>query len=153
MAKKKKRGEVAKMFVKFVGGTLSQGGELKERADALLEIAEAAAERAEHWTDLHNAVFGLGSKFSMWFPDRSDRVKFTQSYQCAKIMDMIEDLRERKGDPESVAAVAAKANGAISLRLPQTIHAALLAEADAEGVSLNQLCLAKLVVQLNATAT
>src|SRR5262249_23610299 len=42
------------------------------------------------------------------------------------------------------------ANGAISVRLPRSVHAALLAEAEAEGVSLNQLCLSKLVAQLRA---
>jgi hypothetical protein len=42
------------------------------------------------------------------------------------------------------------ANGAINVRLPRSVHAALLAEAMAEGVSLNQLCLCKLVAQLQA---
>jgi hypothetical protein len=44
----------------------------------------------------------------------------------------------------------ASANGAISVRVPRSVHAALLAEAKAEGVSLNQLCLSKLVAQLRA---
>ena len=43
---------------------------------------------------------------------------------------------------------ASSASGAISLRLPQALHAALMNEAEQEGVSLNQLCLAKLAVQL-----
>jgi predicted HicB family RNase H-like nuclease len=42
------------------------------------------------------------------------------------------------------------ANGAISVHLPRSVHAAPLAEAKAEGVSLNQLCLSKLVAQLRA---
>lgn len=33
---------------------------------------------------------------------------------------------------------------AISVRVPQSLHAELLEEAKREGVSLNQLCLAKL---------
>ena len=32
----------------------------------------------------------------------------------------------------------------MSIGLPRSVHAALLLEAEAEGVSLNQLCLAKL---------
>ncbi len=58
--------------------------------------------------------------------------------------------RDDLGDPESIADLTAKANGALSIRLPRSIHAALLAEAKAEGVSLNQLCSAKLAVQLAA---
>jgi predicted HicB family RNase H-like nuclease len=44
----------------------------------------------------------------------------------------------------------ASANGAISVRLPRSVHAALLAEAKAEGVSLNPLRVAKLIAQLRA---
>lgn len=40
------------------------------------------------------------------------------------------------------------ANGNISVRVPKSIHAALLREAAAEGVSLNQLCSAALAVPL-----
>ena len=51
---------------------------------------------------------------------------------------------------KEVVQLTASANGAISVRLPRSVHAALLAEAKAEGVSLNQLCLSKLVAQLRA---
>ena len=37
------------------------------------------------------------------------------------------------------------------LRLPKSMHAALTAEAKAEGVSLNQLCVAKLATRLGKT--
>jgi predicted HicB family RNase H-like nuclease len=36
----------------------------------------------------------------------------------------------------------------ICVRLPRSVYAALLSEADAEGVSLNELCVSKLVAQL-----
>jgi predicted HicB family RNase H-like nuclease len=39
---------------------------------------------------------------------------------------------------------------AFSVRPPRSVHAALLAEAKAEGVSLNQLCVSKLVARLRA---
>jgi predicted HicB family RNase H-like nuclease len=42
------------------------------------------------------------------------------------------------------------ANGVMSIRLPRPVHAALLAEAKAEGVGLNQLRPSKLVAQLRA---
>jgi predicted HicB family RNase H-like nuclease len=51
---------------------------------------------------------------------------------------------------KEVVQLTASANGAISVRLPRSVHAPLLAEAKAEGVSLNQLCLSKLVAQLRA---
>ena len=42
------------------------------------------------------------------------------------------------------------ASGQMSVRLPKSVHAALLAEAELEGVSLNKLCVAKLCMQLRA---
>ena len=44
----------------------------------------------------------------------------------------------------------ADVNGTIILRVPKSLHAALFSEAEAEGVSLNQLCVAKLSAQLQA---
>jgi hypothetical protein len=49
---------------------------------------------------------------------------------------------------KAFARGVASAKGASSVRLPRSVHAALLAEA--EGISLNQLCVVKLVAQLPA---
>jgi predicted HicB family RNase H-like nuclease len=51
---------------------------------------------------------------------------------------------------KEVVRLTASANGATSVRLPRSVHADLLAEAKAEGVGLNQLCLSKLVAQVGA---
>ena len=51
---------------------------------------------------------------------------------------------------KEVVDQTASANGSISVRLPRSVHAALLAEAKEEGVSLNQLGVSKLVAQLRA---
>jgi predicted HicB family RNase H-like nuclease len=59
------------------------------------------------------------------------------------------DTLPRPANKETSELVSS-ANGAISVRLPRSVHDALLAEAKAEGVSLNQLCLSKLVTQLRA---
>ncbi|MEK6234634.1 MAG: toxin-antitoxin system HicB family antitoxin [Planctomycetales bacterium] len=125
---------------------------LEERADALLLIATTASECVEHWTDLHNTIFGLGGKYAFWFPSRSDRVKFGKTPQHQAIMELISKIRQSKGDPESLSDAVRNANGAIALRVPTTVHAALLAEAEAEGVSLNQLILTKITLQLKAAA-
>jgi predicted HicB family RNase H-like nuclease len=53
-------------------------------------------------------------------------------------------------NPSASLCVAASANGAIRVRLPRSVHAALLAEAKAEGGGLNQLCLSELVAQVRA---
>jgi predicted HicB family RNase H-like nuclease len=62
----------------------------------------------------------------------------------------MEAVRDEHGDDPPITALAASTNGKIAVRVPRSIHAALLAESKAEGVSLNQLIVSKLAVQLRA---
>jgi hypothetical protein len=110
-----------------------------------------ARERAQDAADLvvfDNALFGMGGKATELFPTEAERTAFCRTQEYKQILALMDNLPHPpvKGFVEMVA----NANGAISVRLPRSVHAALLAEAKAEGVSLNQLCLSKLVAQLRA---
>ena len=77
-----------------------------------------------------------------------ERTAFCKTAEYTRILAVMDRL---PAPPvKEVVQLTASANGAISVRLPRSVHAALLAEAKAEGVSLNQLCLSKLVAQLRA---
>ena len=118
------------------------------KARQLLEFAEQRAGQAADWVELHNALFGLGGKATELLSTESERTAFAQTEECKRIFALLDGL-----PPPAVkdfGELLATANGAISVRLPRSVHAALLAEAKAEGVSLNQLCLSKLVAQLRA---
>ena len=118
------------------------------RARQLLEFAEQRAARAADWLELHYALFGVGGKANELFPTEAERTAFSRTPESKRIFALMDGLPSPpvKGFVELLAT----ANGAISIRLPRSVHAALLAEAKAEGVSLNQLCLSKLVAQLRA---
>jgi hypothetical protein len=68
--------------------------------------------------------------------------------ECKQIVSLLDSLPAPS--VKNFGELLAHAHGAISMRLPRSVHAALLAEAKAEGVSLNQLYLSKLVAQLRA---
>jgi len=123
---------------------------MSRKAKQALKYATEAAEAAASWIELHNVLFGIGGKLGELFPTESERTAFSRSDEYARILGLIDELRERVGDPAPLADLLASANGAISVRLPKSIHAALLAESKAEGVSLNQLVVTKLCVQLRA---
>jgi hypothetical protein len=118
------------------------------RARQVLAFAQRRAARAADWIELSNALFGLGGKATELFPTESERTAFSRTPEYKQTLALLDTLPrpQVKGFVEMVAS----ANGAISVRLPRSVHAALLAEAKAEGVSLNQLCVAKLVAQLRA---
>jgi hypothetical protein len=119
-----------------------------EKARQVLVFAQERAGQAADWVELHNALFGIGGKATELFATESERTAFSKTPECKRIFALMDSLPRPavKDFPELLAT----ANGAISVRLPRSVHAALLAEAKAEGVSLNQLCLSKLVAQLRA---
>jgi hypothetical protein len=126
----------------------SKGSTIQARACRLLEYAEQRTREAPDWVALHNDLFGIGGKATELFPTESERTAFAQTAECKRIFALLDSLPSPA--VKDFATLLATANGAISVRLPRSVHAALLAEARAEGVSLNQLCLSKLVAQLRA---
>lgn len=113
-------------------------------AEALAAMRELK-DKGASWVELHNACFGIDGIATKLFPRDADRAAFTKTPEFDQIMAMLDaSVNEAK------AGRLATANGNIIVRLPRAIHAALLAEAEAEGVSLNQLCVSKLCVQLRA---
>lgn len=118
------------------------------KAKEILRFAEDRAKQSGDWVELHNALYGLGGKATELFATESERTAFCKTPEYRRISKLMDTLPAPpvKGFAELVST----ANGAISVRLPRSVHAALLAEAKAEGVSLNQLCVSKLVAQLRA---
>jgi hypothetical protein len=123
-------------------------GAVSAKARELLAYAEERAGRAADWVELHNALFGLGGKATELLAAESERTAFARTAECKRIFALLDRLPQPA--VKDFGELLATANGAISVRLPRSVHAALLAEAKAEGVSLNQLCLSKLVAQLRA---
>lgn len=118
------------------------------KARQVLEFAEQRVGEAADWLELSNALFGLGGKATLAFSTEAERTAFCKTDEYKRILALMDRL---PAPPvKEFVELAASANGAISVRLPRSVHAALLAEAKAEGISLNQLCLSKLVAQLRA---
>jgi hypothetical protein len=118
------------------------------KARQVLEFAESKAKEVTDWLELHFALFGVGGKASELFPTEAERSAFLRTAEYKRINALMNTLPYPKKD--EIKELVSSANGAISVRLPRSVHAALLAEAKAEGVSLNQLCVAKLIAQLRA---
>ena len=118
------------------------------KARQLLAFAEQRAPEAADWLELHFALFGVDGKASELFPTEAERAAFLRTAEYKRINALMNTLPHPKKN--EMRELVSSANGAISVRLPRSVHAALLAEAKAEGVSLNQLCVAKLIAQLRA---
>ena len=114
--------------------------------DELLAEAERAANDAESWADLSNFLFNpVDGLVARAYKTREAREAFLKTDQYKQIRQLIADAVERHG---LVEGATPKKSGRFVVRLPKSLHAALEREAASEGVSLNQLVLAKLAVGL-----
>jgi hypothetical protein len=112
----------------------------------LLKQAEMLARTAESWADLANALYSPGEGIlALAYPKRPEREAFMKTNEYRQIRALLSKLTERYGFLEGATP---KKSGKFVVRLPQSLHAALEREARSEGVSLNQLVVAKLAVQL-----
>jgi hypothetical protein len=114
----------------------------------ILAEGKCLAEQATTWADLSNALFDpLDGLVVKRFPDPDDRAAFRKSETYARLHGLVEQKMQETG---VVAGSAPTKSGRFVVRLPRTLHAALEREAAAEGVSLNQLVVAKLAARLGA---
>jgi hypothetical protein len=124
---------------------------MKTKAQTILASARTVALSAETWADLSNALFdpveGLVAKA---YPTRDEREKFIETEEYKAIRQLIDSAEERTGLVEGATPTK---SGKFMVRLPRSLHAALDAEAEQEGVSLNQLVVTKLAVQMSRLAS
>ncbi len=119
---------------------------IKNRVQELLTLATKLAETPGlTWVEANNAVYGPGGPFARLFPTDEDRMFFAKTKESEQIDKLIDSLPDPLVGPQK-----REYSGKFNLRIPKSLHAALAHEADAEGVSLNQLVLAKLALHLQA---
>jgi predicted HicB family RNase H-like nuclease len=116
-----------------------------KKASHILRRAQGIARSVETWADLSNALFdSVNGLITQAYPTRPEREKFVKTDQYQKIRELLAHLAETHG----LVKGARPKSGRFVVRLPQSLHAALEREAGREGVSLNQLVVAKLAAQL-----
>jgi predicted HicB family RNase H-like nuclease len=117
---------------------------IESRAQELLTRARKLAETPGiTWVEVNNAIYGPGGPFARLFPGVKDRAAFAKTEQSRQIDGLIDSLPEPPVGPQR-----REYSGKFNVRVPKSLHAALASEAEAEGVSLNQLVLAKLALHL-----
>lgn len=124
---------------------LTRKAKTQTPAQELLAIARVEAKKSKTWIELSNALYGLGGPFGRLFPEPTSRTAFAKSPEYKEVSTLIDSLSGPEDDRAGPVA-----SGKLLLRLPVSLHAALTREAEQEGVSVNQLCIAKLAAQLAA---
>jgi site-specific DNA-methyltransferase (adenine-specific) len=124
---------------------------MKSKLSAILDRAKDAASSAANWADLSNALFNpVDGLITRAYPTREEREAFMQTKEYRAIRELLQSAMDRSG---LVEGATPQKSGRFVVRLPKTLHAALEREASEEGVSLNQLVVTKLAVQMSQLAS
>lgn len=116
---------------------------IKARAKQLLEFARDEAQKGKSAAELFLVTFGSQGKARKLFHTKAEWAALERTDEIKAIHKLIESATKTP-----VNDGIANGEVRVTLPLPKSVHAALRAEAAAEGVSLDQLCLSKLVAQL-----
>ena len=120
---------------------------MSKKSLTILESAKDMASSVEAWADLSNVLFDpVDGLITRAYPTREGREAFLKTGEYRAIRRLLESAMDETG---LIAGATPKKSGKFLVRLPISLHAALEREATTEGVSLNQLVVAKLAVQMS----
>ena len=115
------------------------------RSQKVLQVAKHLYQSNPDWVTFFREVLGVEGAARSVFPDQNDYVSFEKTSQYCEIQQMVTNLRNRKIPGASHNEVTR----VITVRLPESLHEALKAEAADHKTSMNKLCISKLLQVLN----
>ncbi len=120
---------------------------MSKKSSEILDSAKSVASSAETWADLSNGLFNpVDGLLIKAYPTREERESFLKTKEYAAIRKLLEAAIDKTG---LIEGATPKKSGKFMVRLPKTLHGALEREAAEEGVSLNQLVVTKLALQMS----
>lgn len=111
------------------------------RCQKVLQVAKELFVSKPDWVTFFRETLGVNGAARAVFTTQADYVMFEQSSEYNEIQSMVASLRSRKipgnGSDEPTRV--------ITVRLPESLHEALKAEASDHNTSMNKLCISKLL--------
>ena len=114
-------------------------------ATAVLQVAERLYAMDPEWVVFFREVLGVDGIVRRTFGDADALLRFECSPQYARIREMLDALRSKQRDLPSDR----EAQRVVTVRMPRSLHETLKAEADQFRVSINTLCISKLMKLLD----
>lgn len=115
---------------------------------AVLEVAERLYATSPEWIVFFREVMGLDGIVRRTFATPETLLQFECSPEYARIREMLDDLRQRQQERAQVR----EAQRVVTVRMPRSLHETLKAEAQEMNVSINRLCISKLLKLLDEEA-
>lgn len=114
-------------------------------AKAVLQVAERLHSMDPEWVVFFREVLGVDGVVRRTFREPESLVRFECSPEYARIRELLDDLRNRQRDRPAER----EAQRVVTVRMPRSLHETLKAEAEEMRVSINSLCISKLLKMLD----
>ncbi len=114
-------------------------------ATAVLQVAERLYSMEPEWVVFFREVLGVDGIVRRTFSDSEGLSRFECSPQYARIREMLNGLRARQNDRQAER----ESQRVVTVRMPKSLHQTLKTEAKKMQVSINTLCISKLMKLLD----
>ncbi len=111
------------------------------RCHKVLQFARDLYRQSPDWVRFFREVVGVDGAARKVFVNQEEFIAFERSDAFHTIKRMVNALRNNKSTSHSEE----EATRVITVRLPESLHEALKAEAEDHGTSMNRLCISKLL--------
>ena len=126
-------------------GKMGAFASVEDRCKGVVSMASELFGVAPTWTAFYREVLGKAGIVDSIFPESEDRQTYEASDSHSQIFEMLTALRSRdlpENDPTEPQRM-------ITIRLPMTLHNAICDEANELEVSVNKLCISRMLQQLD----
>lgn len=117
----------------------------RHAATAVLQVAERLYAMEPEWVVFFREVLGVDGIVRRTFSDPEALTRFECTPQYARIREMLDGLRCRQRE----SAARGEAQRVVTVRMPRSLHESLKDEAGRMRVSVNTLCISKLMKLLD----
>ncbi|MEE2826963.1 MAG: toxin-antitoxin system HicB family antitoxin [Planctomycetota bacterium] len=121
--------------------TMVQQEGFAARCQKVLQVAKELFQGKPDWVTFFRETLGVSGAARSVFPTQAEYVMFEKSNEYVEIQNMVLALRNRKMS----GGGANEPTKVITVRLPESLHEALKAEASDHNTSMNKLCISKLL--------
>jgi hypothetical protein len=112
-----------------------------EKKQEALQAAQELFTQLPDWLTFFKATLGIDGRVRQLFPSQEEFCAFERTDEYGQIHKMVAALRAMKKNP----SLNQEPTRVITVRLPKSVHEALRAEANDHDISMNWLCIAKLI--------
>ncbi len=120
-----------------------------DRGREVMRLAQEAFAQTGNWVVFYRELLGVGGVVRSLFPDQEELRLFEQSAEFAELQEMVAAMRSQ----DNSKADSTEPERMITIRLPKSLHDTLKAESEESNLSINKLCISKLLQPIEGRFT